>query len=106
MIMLSLFKGEIEVRPKRTMREIVRDVAAEHELTVEDLCGPRRFRRLVIARHQAMREMRDETRPDGSPRYSYPQIGRFFGGRDHTAAYYACHGGRGKLAEHGRRGRK
>lgn len=59
------------------MREIVRQVALTHGLPPEDLMA--RDRRAVIAdaRLEAYHHIQ------ATNRFSYPQIGRFFG-RDHT----------------------
>ncbi|MBD2760648.1 chromosomal replication initiator protein DnaA [Yimella sp. cx-573] len=63
---------------------LVMDTAAEYfDVTVDDLCGSSRSRALVNARQIAMyicRELTDE---------SLPQIGRHFGGRDHTTVLHA-----------------
>src|SRR3989440_19754 len=51
--------------------------------TVEDLCGKSRRRPLVTARQIGMYVMRELTG------FSYPQIAKEFGGRDHTTVMYA-----------------
>jgi chromosomal replication initiator protein len=66
---------------------IVREVAAEHHVRPRDVLGPRRFRKLVRARWDAMARIRALTRPDGKPP-SYPQIGEWLGGRDHTTVMH------------------
>jgi hypothetical protein len=60
-----------------------RAAAAGFGVRVEDLCGGRRQRELVVARHVAMAAVRFVT---GA---SYPAIGRLFGQRDHTTAMHA-----------------
>lgn len=69
-------------RPK-TMMAIALEVAAKTGFTVAELISPRRDRALVRARWEAMDRCRQETSA------SYPQIGGFFGGRDHTSILYA-----------------
>jgi chromosomal replication initiator protein len=51
--------------------------------TIEDLCGRSRRRPLVTARQIGMYVFRELTD------YSYPQIAREFGGRDHTTVMHA-----------------
>jgi len=58
-------------------------VADTYGLTVEELTGPRRARPLVTARHVAMYLVRSLTD------YSYPSIGKVFGGRDHSTVISA-----------------
>ena len=58
-------------------------VADTYGLTVEELVGPRRARPLVTARHVAMYLIRSLTD------YSYPSIGKVFGGRDHSTVISA-----------------
>lgn len=69
--------------PRETKHDIARRVAEQHKLTIEQLCGPSRLRRIVRPRQQAMAEMRE------TGRYSTTQIGQFFGGRDHTTVMHA-----------------
>lgn len=58
-------------------------VADTYGLTVDELVGPRRARPLVTARHVAMYLIRSLTD------YSYPSIGKVFGGRDHSTVISA-----------------
>ena len=51
--------------------------------TLDDLCGKSRRRPLVTARQISMYVFRELTG------FSYPQIGKEFGGRDHTTVMYA-----------------
>ena len=71
-------------RPCETMANIVRRVAEKHGYTVTDLKSDRRSHDLVVARHEAIWECAEHTL------HSYPKIGRFFGGRDHSTVMYAC----------------
>lgn len=66
-----------------TMREIIKQVAAKHGVTVTDIISERRPKPVVIARHEAMWRCKQETTN------SLPAIGRAFGGRDHTTALAA-----------------
>jgi chromosomal replication initiator protein len=66
-----------------TPEMIVEAVATKYGQLVGDLIGPSRTRPLVIARHVAIYLTRNLTD------YSYPMIGRFFGGRDHSTCIAA-----------------
>ncbi len=77
--------------PRRTQTvEAVLEAAAEfHNLSVDDLTGPRRTKKIVLARQQAMYLAREATEA------SLPQIGAALGGRDHTTVMH----GYSKMAE-------
>ncbi len=62
---------------------IIKAVAADYRLTVNDLKGPKRHRNITVPRQVAMHLVRELT--DGS----LPQIGQMFGGRDHTTVINA-----------------
>lgn len=64
--------------------QIIRHVAKAHGVLFHEITSSNRNRRLVAARHEAMYEVRIR-RPD----MSLPQIGKIFGGRDHTTVYHA-----------------
>jgi chromosomal replication initiator protein len=66
-----------------TAGQILETSASHFGFSLEDLCGPSRRRPLVMARQIAMYLFRDLTD------YSYPAIGREFGGRDHTTVIHA-----------------
>ncbi|WP_332763979.1 helix-turn-helix domain-containing protein [Phenylobacterium sp.] len=68
--------------PRLTMRTIAFRVAEKHGLTLDDLRSPSRRRPLVVARQEAMHEIRQATTQ------SLPAIGRFFD-RDHTTVIHA-----------------
>jgi len=77
-------------RPVRyAMRDIAIDTARRHGLTLDDLQGPARFKNICAARFEAIWLIYQERFPDGRRVYSLPQIGAFFGGRDHTTALNA-----------------
>jgi chromosomal replication initiation ATPase DnaA len=73
--------GECISRPK--MGDIKKAVAEYFEVSRVDLESPRRTQPLTRARQIAMYLCRQMTAR------SYPEIGRFFGGRDHTTALHA-----------------
>ncbi len=77
-----------DVLPDDREREItaplIMDITADFfNLTVDDLCSKSRSRQLVNARQIAMYIIRELTD------MSYPQIGKAFGGRDHSTVMHA-----------------
>ena len=62
---------------------ILEETAKMFGWTIDDLCGRSRRRPLVTARQIGMYVFRELTD------YSYPQIAREFGGRDHTTVMHA-----------------
>lgn len=77
---------------KATMREISTLVAARYGLTLEDMRSRRNRRALSIPRHEAMSLIRAEGR------YSFPQIGGYFGGRHHTTIMHGVRAHEDRLA--------
>ena len=59
-------------------------VAQEFNITVSELKGPRRTRRVSVPRQMAMYLLRDVAQ------LSFPQIGEFLGGRDHTTVMHGA----------------
>ncbi|MFU8887271.1 MAG: chromosomal replication initiator protein DnaA [Trueperaceae bacterium] len=86
--------------PSLTMPDILRVTAQHFGVAVDDLCSKGRRQELVQARQVAMFLIREMTS------HSYPEIGQFFGGRDHSTVMYAVQkvgeqvGGDGDLARH------
>ncbi len=80
-VLADLLSGK-EQRPI-TARLIIQTTADLTGFPVEDLVGQSRRRPLVNARQMAMYIFRELTD------YSYPMIGREFGGRDHTTVIHA-----------------
>lgn len=65
--------------------EIIQEIVASYfKLTVEDLHSKKRTRSIAYPRQIAMYLCRELTDT------SLPQIGKFFGGRDHTTVLHAC----------------
>lgn len=62
---------------------IMKTTAYYFDVSVEDLTGPRRYPHVTYARHIAMHLCRELVG------LSYPQIGRLFGGRDHSTVMAA-----------------
>lgn len=69
----------IEGRAKTILAECVE----KHDLPAREILGPWRARELVWARQELAYRLRAETP------MSYPQIGLFIGGRDHTTILYS-----------------
>ena len=87
MQMLSLWRGPITPPPK-SMAAIAAEIAQAHGLTLAQLCASDRRARIVHPRQAAMAAMREVRWSDGRRRYSFPQIARFFGLKDHTTVVY------------------
>lgn len=87
---LSLWKGRLDRAPEplSPMHLIARRVADRHGFTVGDLAGPSKLRSIARARQEAMYELYRVRLADGRRRWSYPMIGRFLGGRDHTTIWF------------------
>ncbi len=67
-----------------TPERILAAVAEKFGVKTEALCGPRRTRTVVLPRQVAMFLARQLTE------LSLVEIGRLFGGRDHTTVIYSC----------------
>lgn len=79
-------------------RQIVADVAKKHKVSVKDILGISRFRHIVIARQEAMWRVRNEIIVRGAP-ISLPEIGRRFGGRDHSTVIHSMRAHERRLRE-------
>ncbi len=79
--------------PEITASLIIAQTASYFGLSIDELCGPSRSRRLVAGRQIAMYLCRELTE------LSLPKIGQQFGGRDHTTVMYANNRIRAELAE-------
>ncbi|MBN1965563.1 MAG: chromosomal replication initiator protein DnaA [Anaerolineae bacterium] len=69
-------------RKTQTVEAVLEVVADYHNLSVDDLTGPRRTKEVALARQEAMYLARETTEA------SLPQIGDAIGGRDHTTIMY------------------
>jgi chromosomal replication initiator protein len=71
-------------QPRRITPQVILEATSDtFGFTVEELCGPNRRRPLVTARQVSMYVFRELTD------FSYPAIGREFGGRDHSTVMHA-----------------
>ena len=72
------------MKKSTTPRELIVEVAKFYDVSIEDILGKSRERRLAFPRQVAMYLLREEAK------CSYPSIGNQVGGRDHTTAMHAC----------------
>lgn len=80
----SLVPADAVAAPQLDIDAIKAEVARRYGVTVDEIEGDRRTKRISQARHIAIylaRELTDS---------SYPAIGRAFGRRDHTTVMHAC----------------
>lgn len=68
---------------------IIDAVAAAFELEPKQIVGPSRASYIVSARFVACKILREQEWADGSKRFSFPHIGSFLGGRDHSTIIHA-----------------
>ena len=73
-----------------TARGIIHAVADALEVCPHVMIGKSRARDVVTARAVVMVLLREEQLVEGVPRFSYPQIGSVFSGRDHSTVIHAC----------------
>ncbi len=79
-----LDRMNIDHRRQIGVDEIMRTVCSHFDITVSDMKGPRRTRAISEPRQIAMYLSRKHTS------HSYPELGRKFGGKDHTTVLAAC----------------
>lgn len=73
-----------------TMRAIAEDVCARRNITLAELISHTRTKRVAGPRHEFMWLCRQVRRLNGHHRFSFPQIGRFLGGRDHSTVVHGA----------------
>lgn len=69
--------------------------AQRHGVTVDQLKGPQRFKKLAHLRQDLYRELYD------TGLYSMPQIGALLGNRDHTTVLHGIRKARERAQENG-----
>ncbi len=79
-----LKRMNLDTRRQVGVQEILRATASHFDITVSDIKGPRRTRAISEPRQIAMYLSRKHTN------HSYPELGRRFGGKDHTTVLAAC----------------
>ncbi len=65
-------------------KQIIETVSVYYNLSTDQICGKRRNKEIVRPRQIAMYLLRKENS------MSFPSIGEYFGGRDHTTAMHSC----------------
>jgi chromosomal replication initiator protein len=87
----TLLQSFVPTVPKRniTPRKLLDTISIYFDISMEDLLGKSRERRLAFPRQVAMYLLREDAK------CSYPAIGAHVGDRDHTTAMHACN----KIAE-------
>lgn len=80
---LLVCRLETDLPKLPTMQAVVNSASKIFSVSQLEIIGPCRHPQRVKARHIAMYIIKTETI------CSYPQIGRFFGGRDHTTVMHA-----------------
>ncbi len=83
---MPLLQSFAPATTKRTVtpRTLIEAVVRFYEVSMDDILGKSRERRLAYPRQIAMYLLREEAK------CSYPAIGNHIGGRDHTTAMHAC----------------
>lgn len=83
---LNQFPGLTKIFPqgRKSGSQVLREIAALHGMTPDEIKANRRKASLVRARQHAMFEMYRQCR-----HLSLPMIGRIFGGKDHTTVLHA-----------------
>ena len=76
-------------RAGSSIKRILAHVAEKHGFEPEALTGKSKVHRVSVARQEAMWLAYQERWPYGRRVYSLPQIGAFFGDRDHTTVLHA-----------------
>jgi len=77
----------VSLEPPKNLSEtqrILYDVALKHGIRVSDICGQSRQKNFVLARHEAMWEIKKRR-----PSMSLPKMGKLFGDRDHSTVLHA-----------------
>lgn len=75
----------IEPRPNRKLVPVIQQMVCEHyRISLSDLFGPKRTAAIVFPRHVAIYLVKRCTL------HSQLEIGRRFGGRDHSSVHHAC----------------
>jgi chromosomal replication initiator protein len=82
----KVLEGILEQPQQKTIdsKSIIATVGGYYTLSLEELCGKSRKKEIVRPRQIAMYLLRKENN------VSFPTIGEYFGGRDHTTAMHAC----------------
>ncbi|WP_342270823.1 chromosomal replication initiator protein DnaA [Buchnera aphidicola] len=81
----NILKDHLQIQKKKiTIKKIHEKVAEYYNITIMDLLSKKRSRSITYPRQIAISLTKKLTD------YSLPEIGNFFGGRDHTTILHAC----------------
>lgn len=81
----NILQDMIRCGKKTISIEMIQIAVAEHfKITISDLCSPKRKQTIALPRQIAMYLTRKLTP------YSLPEVGKAFGGRDHTTVLHSC----------------
>jgi len=82
----KILSGILEQTQQKTIdsKSVLEVVSLYYNMSMDDLCGKSRKKEIVRPRQIAMYLLRKENN------VSFPTIGEYFGGRDHTTAMHAC----------------
>jgi chromosomal replication initiator protein len=84
MAIVTGLMGSSQTRPKHlSARQIIERCARHYQVSVEDICGPKRDKDIVVPRQVAMYMLRSELH------LSFPKIARELGRKDHTTAIHS-----------------
>lgn len=95
-------KLQTTVLEQVTIGSVAIQVGGYYRISIDELRGPARTKEIVEARQAAFYSCREVRLENGLPRWSLPQIGRWFGGRDHTTVLHGVRQHKKRLAEQGR----
>lgn len=84
LLVASAERCAADMPPLPSVANIIRDTATRTGVHISDILGHRMAKGIVAARHEAMTAAYQQ-RPD----LSLPQLGKLFGGRDHTTILHA-----------------
>jgi len=90
----EVLKDFIKIEEKETTPEEIQKIVSKHfNIKVSDLRGKKKNNSIVFPRHISMYLFRKLTK------LSFPEIGQFFGGRDHSTVIYSIKKIEGLLLE-------
>ena len=71
------------------VRQLAREIATKHDIDPEAIFGRSRLAPIVRARQELAWRLWRIIKPNGEPRFSFPQIGRWMGDLHHTTIIHA-----------------
>lgn len=86
-----------------TIQDILNEVAAKHNITVEELTSRLQRRDITAARHEAMWRMRQEKIKGVRPHWSYSRIVSALKLKNHTSAIHGVRAHVKRMEQHEQR---